>query len=91
MSGRSTIRKPKHTYGVKRSAFSSTSTAIFGADPKKEPTQSARSALEDVTEAINNIKLVDQEEVELRKRTEDDNHVAIEEGMAITISRLWND
>jgi hypothetical protein len=90
MSGRSTAKKPKHTYGAKRSGFSSTSAAIFGrtSDATKELTQSSRSALDDVTEAINNIKLVDQEEPRSSNETEDENHVVIEEGMDIATSSV---
>ena len=55
------MRKQKRTYGAKRSAFSTASTAIFGSNAKGGSPPIARSALEDVTEAVNNIKLGDDE------------------------------
>ncbi|EHL02494.1 hypothetical protein M7I_1575 [Glarea lozoyensis 74030] len=78
----SKMRKPKRTYGAKKSAFSSASTAIFGSNMKQEPSPPARSALEDITDAVKNITLAEKEKEDSVDVIEEKDDTPIERGMA---------
>jgi hypothetical protein len=82
------MRKPKRTYGAKKSAFSSASTAIFGSNMKQELSPPARSALEDITDAIQNITLVEKNEEDSADVIEEKDDAVFERGKVFAIFQI---